>query len=141
MLEIWTLPLTESAGDTNGTITALSGVAGTGNGPFRQWTGPVLALAMTRATGLAVDPGMYRDVTVEDAVDAADFLLDYGDPERGLRVREALDMLGAEREGPEQGEEGVVGEGGGGNGNGKGKSGDEEMLDGEEKKDAVFEVM
>jgi hypothetical protein len=97
MLEIWTV---EWEGRENETIKRLAEDVlseGETTGPYHAWTGPVLALAMTRATGFMVDPGMYRDVTVEDAADVVDFLVDYENPEHGRRIREALDMLGAGR--------------------------------------------
>jgi hypothetical protein len=96
MIEIWSIPSTSSsvAEDENTTVKAL---ARGRDGPFHAWTGPVLALAMTRATGFMVDPGSYRDVSLGDAADVVDFLVDYENPEHGRRIREALDMLAAER--------------------------------------------
>lgn len=99
MLEVWALPPGAEGGEMNATVKALA--EGRQGGPFHRWTGPVLALAMTRATGFMVDPGSYRDVGLEDAADVVDFLLDHENPEHGRRVREALDMLGREKEEPE----------------------------------------
>ncbi|KAB5578763.1 hypothetical protein GE09DRAFT_1090939, partial [Coniochaeta sp. 2T2.1] len=105
MLEIWTLPSTSASSSSspddaaeedmeNATIKALASTQGKPGSPFHRWSGPVLALAMSRATGFMVDPGTYRDVTLEDAGDVVDFLLDYENPEHGRRIREALGMLG-----------------------------------------------
>ncbi|KAH8905789.1 hypothetical protein BR93DRAFT_928364 [Coniochaeta sp. PMI_546] len=130
MLEIWTLaPGSGDEGEKgNATIAAL---AEGKEGPFHAWTGPVLALAMTRATGFMVDPGSYRDVSLEDAGDVVDFLLDYENPEHERRIKEALDMLGAERPKDEPKVEGD----GAGELDGALASGDEE------KGNVVFEVM
>lgn len=106
MLEIWTAPPSRSGEKetAEGTTTVNETVAALAegrDGPFHEWKGPVLALAMTRATGFMVDPGAYKDVSVGDAGDVVDFLLDFGNPEHGRRVREALDTLGSERPGEE----------------------------------------
>lgn len=95
MLEIWTMPATaESNQSENGSIAAL---VTDGARTFHRWTGPVLALAMTRATGFMVDPGSYRDVTLEDAADVVDFLVDHENPEHERRIRAALETLGTEK--------------------------------------------
>lgn len=86
MLEFWT---TDEKQGLNSSIASLGGT-------HHPWTGPVLALAMTRATGFMVDPGSYRDVTLADAGDVVDFLVDYENPVHGERVREVLGMLGGE---------------------------------------------
>lgn len=141
MLEIWTHPASRTEGDENATIAALAADdSREGKGPFHPWTGPVLALCMTRATGFMVDPGMYRDVTLEDAGDVVDFLLDYGNPEHGRRIREALDMLGVEKldEGRIGGGDGKVEEG---MGDGEGTRDGEQKRNGEQTRDVVFEVM
>ncbi|OIW23891.1 hypothetical protein CONLIGDRAFT_113646 [Coniochaeta ligniaria NRRL 30616] len=130
MLEIWTLPPSSPGTDEapgNATVAAL---AEGKDGPFHAWTGPVLALAMTRATGFMVDPGSYRDVGLEDAGDVVDFLLDYENPEHGRRIREALEMLGGERAGEEGKAE--AGEGG--------KPEDVSAGDDEEQRDVIFEA-
>jgi len=95
MLEIWTVQGGSGAElAPNQTIsTAADGLA-----LHHSWTGPVLALAMTRATGFMVDPGQYKDVSLEDCVDVIDFLLDYGNPDHGARLRAALNSLGAQPE-------------------------------------------
>ncbi|KAB5549587.1 hypothetical protein GE09DRAFT_1126998 [Coniochaeta sp. 2T2.1] len=107
MLEIWTPPASD-AEEENATIKALATTQGKPGAPFHRWSGPVLALAMSRATGFMVDPGTYRDVTLEDAGDVVDFLLDYENPEHGRRIREALGMLGRGVDGEGGGEAGKV---------------------------------
>ncbi|KAJ9151722.1 hypothetical protein NKR19_g4677, partial [Coniochaeta hoffmannii] len=140
MLEIWTLPSGNNSNEEeNGAIKALAEeMRGEGSGeqrqsPFHRWTGPVLALAMTRATGWMVDPGSYRDMTVEDAGDVVDFLLDYENPEHGRRIREALDTLGAEPEGDGGKIDEMVGDGG--------RVEEGGTTGGEDTRDVVFEVM
>jgi hypothetical protein len=128
MLEIWALPSGNGDGAENATINAL---AEGRDGPFHRWTGPVLALAMTRATGFMVDPGHYRDISLDDAGDVVDFLLDYENPEHERRIKEALAMLGAEK----TGDEGTTEDDDVARPKETATEGDEE------KRDVVFEVM
>lgn len=94
MLEVWHAV----TGPANPCIQSIA----TGfEGPFHDWKGPVLVLAMTRPTGFMVDPGAYRDAQLRDFRDAIDFVLDYGNDSHGQRLREVLETLGTTRAEPE----------------------------------------
>lgn len=88
MLEVWNV--TGGSEGENQSVAALAGA----RGPFYEWRGPVLVMAMTRSTGYMVDPGAYRDVTAVDFRDAVDFVVDHGNEAHGRRIREALETLG-----------------------------------------------
>lgn len=96
MLEVWRVAGAVSGAAAaspikNGCIQAM----GLGkSGPFYQWKGPVLVLAMTRPTGFMVDPGAYHDCQLQDFQDAVDFVLDYGNDAHARSVQDALDTLG-----------------------------------------------
>jgi hypothetical protein len=96
MLEIWTVPASEAGGKA----APNQGIAAAADGleTHHTWMGPVLALAMTRATGFMVDPGQYKNVSLEDCGDVVDYLLDFGNPEHGERLRAALNSLGTRAE-------------------------------------------
>jgi hypothetical protein len=98
MLEVWHL---KDDGLANACVRSLgridaAGSGKDGGGPFYEWKGPVLVMAMTRPTGFMVDPGAYRDAEPQDFRDALDFVLDYGNDVHGKRLKEALVTLGAE---------------------------------------------
>ncbi|KAK3384026.1 hypothetical protein B0T24DRAFT_607165 [Lasiosphaeria ovina] len=114
MLEVWHVPAASGSSSRlalakNACVPSL-GSAGTGDaagtaesngtqlqqpGPFFEWRGPVLVLAMTRPTGFMVDPGAYRDCALQDYRDAVDFVLDYGNDLHARRTQEVLATLGA----------------------------------------------
>jgi hypothetical protein len=99
MLEIWVAKSTKESSAKSPSLAPNACIQSLNNGKpnFHSWNGPVVALAMTRATGFMVDPGAYRDVSLGDARDVADFLLDYGNPVHGARLREALGSLSSGR--------------------------------------------
>ena len=112
MLEVWHL---KDGGPANACVRSLGRIdaagSGTdGGGPFYEWKGPVLVMAMTRPTGFMVDPGAYRDAEPQDFRDALDFVLDYGNDVHGKRLKEALDTLGAENPDRQGGADGGGGE-------------------------------
>lgn len=114
MLEVWH---SKDDGPANACVGSLGRIdaagSGTdGGGPFYEWKGPVLIMAMTRPTGFMVDPGAYRDAEPQDFRDALDFVLDYGNDVHGKRLKEALDTLGAENHDRQDGaDRGGAGEG------------------------------
>ncbi|KAK0650049.1 hypothetical protein B0T16DRAFT_139430 [Cercophora newfieldiana] len=87
MLEAWHA----TSGTANKCIKAMGG---NGDGPFYDWRGSVLVLAMTRPTGFMVDPGAYKNAEPADFRDAADFLLDHGNDLHGNLLRQTLGTLG-----------------------------------------------
>ncbi|KAK4448826.1 hypothetical protein QBC34DRAFT_102930 [Podospora aff. communis PSN243] len=89
MLEIWHT----STGSGNACIESLAGIQG-GQGPFHDWVGHVLVLAMTRPTGFMVDPGAYRSVQLRDFQDAVDFVVDFGNTAHRQLTQETLNTLG-----------------------------------------------
>ncbi|RKU48208.1 hypothetical protein DL546_001748 [Coniochaeta pulveracea] len=99
MLEVWTLPPSVSSTQPNicitGLLKLLSPHGGKPNGT-KDWRGPVLALAMTRATGFMVDPGSYKDLTLRDAEDVVDFLASHGGVIRGPGFWDGVDGHGTE---------------------------------------------
>jgi hypothetical protein len=87
MLEIWMLPPSHMSSEPPNTcivdLLKIPDSRGRRRRGGEEWRGPVLALAMTRATGFMVDPGAYKDISVRDAEDVADFLGSYGEDVRG----------------------------------------------------------